>query len=29
MKQVPIEAGSRQELYDSGYTAVGQWRVED
>jgi hypothetical protein len=29
MKQVPIEPGSRQELYDSGYTAVGQWRVED
>jgi hypothetical protein len=29
MKQVSIEPGSRQELYDSGYTAVGQWRVED
>jgi hypothetical protein len=29
MKQVPIEPGSGQELYDSGYTAVGQWRVED
>jgi hypothetical protein len=29
MMQVPIEPGSRQQLYDSGYTAVGQWRVED
>jgi hypothetical protein len=29
MKQVPLEAGSRQELHDSGYAPVGSWRVED
>ncbi len=28
MKQVPIEPGARQDLYDSGDTAVGEWRVE-
>jgi hypothetical protein len=28
MKQVPIEPGARQDLYDSGGTAVGEWRVE-
>jgi hypothetical protein len=29
MKQVPLEAGSGQELYDSGYAPVGSWRIED
>jgi hypothetical protein len=29
MKQVPLEAGSRQELSDSNYAIVGEWRVED
>jgi hypothetical protein len=29
MKQVPIETGSRQDLSDSDYTVVGEWRVED
>ncbi|MGK5112556.1 MULTISPECIES: hypothetical protein [unclassified Geodermatophilus] len=29
MKQVPLDAGTRQDLYDSGYTAVGSWRVEE
>ncbi|MGY1640230.1 hypothetical protein ACI782_03745 [Geodermatophilus sp. SYSU D00703] len=28
MRQVPLEPGARQDLYDSGYTAVGSWRVE-
>jgi hypothetical protein len=28
MKQVPLDPGARQELYDSAYTAVGSWRVE-
>ncbi|NEK60064.1 hypothetical protein GCU56_19595 [Geodermatophilus sabuli] len=28
MTQVPLEAGARQELYDSAYRAVGEWRVE-
>ncbi|HEX2072157.1 MAG TPA: hypothetical protein VHF92_00110 [Geodermatophilus sp.] len=28
LKQVALEPGARQELYDSGYTAVGEWRVE-
>jgi hypothetical protein len=28
MKQVALETGARQDLYDSGYTAVGSWRVE-
>jgi hypothetical protein len=27
MKQVPLEPGARQELHDSGYTPVGEWRV--
>jgi hypothetical protein len=29
MKQVSLGAGARQELYDSGYAPVGEWRVED
>jgi hypothetical protein len=29
MKQVPLAPGEGQDLYDSGYTAVGTWRVED
>jgi hypothetical protein len=28
VKQVELTPGTRQELYDSGYTAVGSWRVE-
>ena len=28
MKQVPLDAGSRQDLMDSDYTAVGTWRIE-
>jgi hypothetical protein len=29
MKQLSLDPGARQDLYDSGYTAVGSWRVED
>jgi hypothetical protein len=29
MKEVPLEPGSRQELYDSDYAPVGAWRIED
>jgi hypothetical protein len=29
VKQVSLEAGARQDLYDSGYTRVGSWRVEE
>jgi hypothetical protein len=29
MKDVPVQPGSRQDLYDSGYARVGEWRVED
>ena len=29
MKQVPLEAGSRQDLMDSDYAPVGSWRIED
>jgi hypothetical protein len=29
MKQVPLEAGARQDLYDSSYATVGSWRIED
>jgi hypothetical protein len=29
LTQVPLTAGSRQELYDSGYTRVGVWWIED
>jgi hypothetical protein len=29
MKQVPLDPGATQDLYDSGYTAVGSWRIED
>ena len=29
MKEVPLVPGSAQDLYDSGYTAVGSWRVEE
>jgi hypothetical protein len=28
VKQVPLEPGARQELMDTGYTRVGEWRVE-
>ena len=28
MKQVALEPGARQDLYDSGYVRVGEWRVE-
>jgi hypothetical protein len=28
MKQLPLNPGDRQELMDSAYTAVGEWRVE-
>jgi hypothetical protein len=28
MKQVELSPGARQEIYDSGYTRVGEWRVE-
>ena len=28
MKQVPLDAGSRQDLMDSDYPAVGSWRIE-
>ena len=29
MKQVPLDAGARQDLYDSDYALVGSWRVLD
>jgi hypothetical protein len=29
VKDVPLEPGARQELYDSGYAPVGEWRVEN
>ena len=29
MKQVPLEAGARQDLSDSDYVVVGSWRVLD
>jgi hypothetical protein len=29
MKQVELTPGSRQDLYDSGYAAVGEWRIEE
>ena len=28
MKQVPLDVGSRQDLMDSDYTVVGEWRVD-
>jgi hypothetical protein len=28
MKQVDLDAGARQDLYDSGYAPVGSWRIE-
>jgi hypothetical protein len=28
MKQLGLAPGARQELYDSGYAKVGEWRVE-
>ena len=28
MQQVELTPGTRQDLYDSGYTVVGSWRVE-
>ena len=28
MREVPLEPGSTQALYDSGYTEVGSWHVE-
>jgi hypothetical protein len=29
MEQVPLTAGARQDLYDSGYAPVGVWWIED
>jgi hypothetical protein len=29
MKEVPLTPGARQDLYDSGYTPVGVWWVEE
>jgi hypothetical protein len=29
MKQVALDAGAHQDLYDSGYTRVGEWRIEE
>ena len=29
MKDVELVPGARQELRDSGYAVVGEWRVED
>jgi hypothetical protein len=29
MKQVSLEPGTTQALYDSGYAEVGVWRVTD
>ena len=29
MKQIDLRPGASQDLYDSGYTRVGSWRVED
>ena len=28
MKQVELAPGTRQEISDSDYTSVGEWRVE-
>ena len=28
MKQVPLQPGARQDLMDSTYAQVGEWRVE-
>jgi hypothetical protein len=28
MKQVALDPGARQDLMDSDYTAVGEWRIE-
>jgi len=28
VKQLPLNPGDRQDLRDSDYTAVGEWRVE-
>jgi hypothetical protein len=28
MKQVPLEPGAHQDLYDSDYARVGEWRLE-
>jgi hypothetical protein len=29
VKQRPLTTGFDEELYDSGYSAVGRWRLED
>jgi hypothetical protein len=29
MKQVPLEPGSQQDLSDSDYAVVGEWRIEE
>jgi hypothetical protein len=29
MKQVRLDAGASQDLYDSTYTPVGSWRIGD
>jgi hypothetical protein len=29
MKEIELVPGARQDLYDSGYAAVGSWRVEE
>jgi hypothetical protein len=29
MTEVPLTAGARQDLYDSGYTPVGVWWIEE
>jgi hypothetical protein len=29
MKEVPLDPGSSQALYDSDYTEVGAWRVTE
>ncbi|WP_448626115.1 hypothetical protein [Geodermatophilus sp. URMC 64] len=28
MKEIELTPGARQDLMDSGYTPVGEWRVE-
>jgi len=28
LKQVSLAPGARQDLYDSDYTRVGEWRIE-
>jgi hypothetical protein len=28
MKDIELARGARQELYDSGYAQVGEWRIE-